>query len=158
MKNLIIIITLLFITTSVLSQAPQEEFQLPINKYFLWDGDQSEEPVHALIGYQDDWKFLVQIAVTRNGEPALFSKKFTAVNKKAFDGEFGAIKLDHENNTSRRSIQLLKVKQPTQNGFSKIVHYLYMSEFNGITDFRMMIKDQHIIDIIDTFTKPESRI
>ena len=158
MKNLIIIIiALLSITTSALSQAPQGAFEMPLGKYFIWDGNQSEEPVRALIGYQDDWKFPVQILVNVNGEQLLFSKTFTAIEKKSFDGEFGAIKLDFQGNSSR-SIQLLKINAPMKNGFSKIIHYFYMSEFNGVKDFRMIIKDQYIIDIIDTVTKPDSRI
>lgn len=159
MKNIIIIIiTLLSITTSALSQAPQGEFEMPLGKYFIWDGEASEEPVHALIGYQDDWKFPVQILCNVDGQQMLFSKTFTAVHKRAFDGEYGAVKLDYEGNHSGRSIQLLKISAPSRNGFSRIIHYLYISEFNGIKDFRMIIRDQFMIDIIDTITRSDSRI
>ncbi len=159
MKNIIIIIiTLLSITTSALSQAPQGSFEMPLGKYFIWNGEASEQAVHALIGYQQDWKFPVQILCNVGDEQMLFSKTFTAVHKKAFDGEYGAIKLDYENNYSRRSIQLLKITAPSRNGFNRIIHYLYISEFNGIKDFRMIIKDQYIIDIIDNIIKPDSKI
>lgn len=156
MKKLIIIITALFsITVSAFSQAPQGEFQLPLGNYFLWDGKESREDVHALIGYQDDWNFLVQILVDRNGEQMLFSKTFKAVEKRPFDGQFGAIKLDFEGNNNTRSIQLLKVNVNADGGIglTKTVHYFYMSEFNGVKEFRMIIKDQNMVDIIDSILK-----
>tara|TARA_R110001606_G_scaffold1789_1_gene6861 strand:+ start:325 stop:804 length:480 start_codon:yes stop_codon:yes gene_type:complete len=159
MKNIIIIIiTLLSITTSALSQAPQGEFEMPLGKYFIWDGEASEQPVHALIGYQKDLKFPVQILCNVGDKQMLFSKTFTAVHKKAFDGEYGSVKLDFKNNYSGRSIQLLKISAPNKNGFNRIIHYFYMSEFQGIKDFRMIIKDQYIIDIIDIITRPDSKI
>ena len=155
MKYFITILTLLSITNLTYSQDYSYVDKLSNTNYTEWNGQVGhtsiEKPVRAVIEYQGNYNFIFNLVLSlETKDKGFFTLPFKATHSTAFDGESGTVILKLKDFGS--PALFIKIQIPNKHGFQCIVHYLYIKSFINDVPLRIVIKDQKIIDIIDTLT------
>ena len=157
MKQIITVLALLAITTSVFAQDP-------INKrsnthHTEWNSSDSlsvEKDIIANMIYIGDYNFLIEVMVENQLTGNTFDT--TQLDLKAigpiryYDGKHGVISLRSE----QGDVSYMLIKKNVGN--DEVIYYLYAQNYILTKTFKLLIKDPFIIRLIDFLLEPEAPI